>query len=38
MQIDPAAIMIVTEKDLIEEYGLEPHIAKVRAEHLAEKR
>lgn len=37
MQIAPENLVISTEADLIAE-GLEPHIAKVRAEHLLEKR
>ena len=37
MQIDPKCLKAVTEQDLIRE-GAEPHIAKVRAEHLHETR
>ena len=37
MQVDPGSLKIVTEQDLVNE-GLEPHIAKVRIEHLQEKR
>lgn len=37
MKIDPKVLRPVTEQDLIDE-GFEPHIAAVRAEHLAEKR
>ena len=37
MQIDPKTLKPITEQDLTKE-GMEPHIAKVRVEHLMQKR
>jgi hypothetical protein len=37
MQIPPETLKVVTEQELVAQ-GLEPHIAKVRVEHLLEKR
>ena len=37
MQVDPESLKVVTEQELVD-LGLEPHIARVRIEHLHEKR
>ena len=37
MHVDPKTLKVVTEAELIQQ-GLEPHIAKVRADHFYEKR
>ena len=37
MQVEPESLKIVTEQELLSQ-GCEPHIAKVRMEHLLEKR
>ena len=37
MQVEPESLKVVTEQELLNQ-GVEPHIAKVRIEHLLEKR